>query len=66
MERVRAQGDSRPMAGNPAAMEELKSILTSREKLYADADFTVDTSDQNQQQSLQALLAVVQALALGE
>ncbi|MBX2826388.1 MAG: helix-turn-helix transcriptional regulator [Gammaproteobacteria bacterium] len=66
MERVQAQGDSRPMAGNPAAMEELKSILTSREKLYADADFTVDTSGQNEKQSLQALLAVVQPLTSPE
>ena len=37
MARVRAQGDERPMAGNPEAMEQLRSILTSREALYGKA-----------------------------
>ncbi|MEZ5801035.1 MAG: hypothetical protein R3D29_11965 [Nitratireductor sp.] len=40
MRRVREQGDERPMAGNPKAMEELKSILTSREAVYARAETT--------------------------
>lgn len=44
MSRVRGQGDERPMVGNPQAMEQLKSILTSREALYANADFTINTS----------------------
>ena len=44
MSRVRAQGDERPMAGNPEAMEQLKSILTSRESLYARAEAQLDTS----------------------
>jgi XRE family aerobic/anaerobic benzoate catabolism transcriptional regulator len=42
--RVVAQGDRRPMANNPAAMEELRSILSAREPVYAGADLTVETS----------------------
>ena len=30
MERVRAQGDLRPMAGNPAAMDQLRQLLERR------------------------------------
>ncbi|TQV79546.1 helix-turn-helix transcriptional regulator [Denitrobaculum tricleocarpae] len=44
MERVRAQGDRRPMAGNPAAMNDLRSILESRQQLYANAEMTFNTS----------------------
>ena len=44
MSRVRAQGDDRPMAGNPKAMEELNAILRSREALYGRAELTVNTS----------------------
>ncbi|HEY1927931.1 MAG TPA: helix-turn-helix transcriptional regulator [Caulobacteraceae bacterium] len=44
MERVLAQGDLRPMAGNRAAMEDLKSILESRTPFYAKADVTFNTS----------------------
>lgn len=59
MERVRRQGDTRPMAGNPAAMDELKTILTSRESLYAQSEAQVDTSDRTVEESLAALLAVI-------
>jgi len=44
MERVRSQGDERPMAGNPMAMQQLRSILTSREALYAEAEAAIETS----------------------
>lgn len=62
MDRVRRQGDERPMAGNPEAMEELKSILTSRESLYSAADAMVDTSQQTVAQSLRDLLDVIEPL----
>ncbi len=62
MQRVRAQGDERPMAGNPKAMEDLKSILTSREALYARAEATVNTSDQTLEESTQAILKEIEAL----
>ncbi|MEP0943331.1 MAG: helix-turn-helix transcriptional regulator [Rhizobiaceae bacterium] len=52
MERVRRQGDDRPMAGNPKAMDQLRSILTDREYLYARADAVVDTSGCRVEESL--------------
>ncbi|MFK7854747.1 MAG: helix-turn-helix transcriptional regulator [Granulosicoccus sp.] len=51
MNRVQDQGDQRPMVGNPRAMEQLKSILTSREALYANADITVNTSGRTLEES---------------
>jgi len=42
--RVVRQGDRRPMAGRPAAQEELRRILESRRPLYARARFQIDTS----------------------
>lgn len=59
MARVRAQGDERPMAGNPEAMEQLKSILTSREALYSKAEAQLDTSKQTPHRSLGDLLALI-------
>jgi XRE family aerobic/anaerobic benzoate catabolism transcriptional regulator len=44
MDRVRAQGDMRPMQGNPQAMIQLRQILKSREALYAQSDHVLDTS----------------------
>lgn len=55
MERVRAQGDMRPMAGNAEAMKELKLILSSRETLYARADRELDTSGRSVQECRSAL-----------
>lgn len=43
MERVRAQGDTRPMAGNPQAMRQLMQILKAREASYRRADLQFDT-----------------------
>jgi XRE family transcriptional regulator, aerobic/anaerobic benzoate catabolism transcriptional regulator len=42
--RVLRQGDKRPMADHPQAMSDLRSLLASRETLYALAAHTVDTS----------------------
>lgn len=39
------QQDPRPMAGDPNAMQQLRSILRAREPLYAMADYNIDTSD---------------------
>lgn len=44
MNRVIAQGDLRPMADNARAMDDLLSILKSREPLYAKADIVLDTA----------------------
>jgi XRE family aerobic/anaerobic benzoate catabolism transcriptional regulator len=51
MDRVRAQGDLRPMAGNPQAMEQLRQILKAREVLYAQAGYRLDTSERTIQTS---------------
>ena len=61
MDRVRAQGDERPMRGNSDAMEQLTSILTSREALYARAGTTLDTSACTLDQSLRSLIATIQS-----
>ena len=42
--RVVRQGDRRPMADHPQAMADLRSLLATREPLYASASRTVDTS----------------------
>jgi XRE family transcriptional regulator, aerobic/anaerobic benzoate catabolism transcriptional regulator len=55
MNRVVAQGDMRPMAGNKAAMDDLRQILTGRTALYGKADATIDTSELSLQQSLRQL-----------
>lgn len=59
MARVRAQGDERPMAGNPQAMQTLRGLLQNREALHARADVQLDTSGQPVEASLQHLLALI-------
>jgi XRE family aerobic/anaerobic benzoate catabolism transcriptional regulator len=59
MERVVAQGDMRPMAGNRESMHDLQRILTGREPLYRRADAEVDTSGKEVTGTLEALLAAV-------
>ena len=60
MSRVRAQGDLRPMAGNPAAMDELKATLAAREPLYGRADGIVQTSAKTRAQALADVLALIE------
>ena len=43
LERVRAQGDLRPMQGRPNAHQELEAILDERAELYAEANVHLDT-----------------------
>ncbi len=59
MGRVLAQGDLRPMAEGPQAMDDLKAILESRSALYAKADVEVRTSDKSEAEALATLLAAV-------
>jgi len=59
MKRVMAQGDMRPMANNVRAMEDLVSILKSREPLYAKAEATLTTTDKTPEQNLAELLRIV-------
>ncbi len=58
MSRVVAQGDLRPMSANPRAMDDLVSILNSREPLYAKADAALDTNGRSVEQSLAELAAL--------
>jgi XRE family transcriptional regulator, aerobic/anaerobic benzoate catabolism transcriptional regulator len=58
MDRVMAQGDFRPMGSNPRAMDELLSILRSREPLYAKADITLDTTGKASPQVLSELITL--------
>lgn len=59
MDRVRAQGDMRPMAGNPQAMIQLRQILKAREALYAQADHQLDTSGKSVEDSKAELIALI-------
>ena len=51
MSRVAAQGDMRPMAASPEAMDDLKRILAGRAAFYAKADLRFDTSAYTEEQA---------------
>ena len=59
MNRVIEQGDLRPMAENAKAMDDLVSILRSREPLYAKADRVLDTAGRKPEQSLRELTSLI-------
>jgi XRE family aerobic/anaerobic benzoate catabolism transcriptional regulator len=59
MGRVRKQGDLRPMADNRAAMDELRTILLSREPLYTRAAAEVDTAGLTVEEGAKRLIAAV-------
>ena len=61
MTRVKAQGDLRPMAGNPEAMAQLQALLRARDTLYAQADVALDTAGKSAEQSLEELAELVEA-----
>ena len=59
MQRVIEQGDFRPMAGAKEAMEDLRSILRSREDFYSKAAFQLNTSEQSLELTFKALKTLV-------
>jgi XRE family aerobic/anaerobic benzoate catabolism transcriptional regulator len=59
MARVRKQGDLRPMADDRSAMQELRTILTSREPLYGRAAAVVDTAGLSVEDAAARLAATV-------
>lgn len=61
MSRVVAQGDTRPMAANPEAMDDLRRILQGRAAFYSKADHLLDTSGKSLQQSFKQLKSLVAA-----
>ena len=63
MERVLAQGDTRPMHGNREAMDDLKNILESRAAFYSKADKSLDTSDMAQEEAIFNLIDQVSDVA---
>ena len=65
MKRVMAQGDMRPMANNARAMEDLVSILKSREPLYAKAEAVLGTTGKTPEQNLVELLRLIAVPTMG-
>jgi len=59
MSRVLAQGDLRPMADGPQAMDDLQAILDSRRALYARANAVVNTGGKTETQAFASLLAAI-------
>jgi XRE family transcriptional regulator, aerobic/anaerobic benzoate catabolism transcriptional regulator len=60
MKRVMAQGDMRPMAHSARAMDDLISILKSREPLYAKAEVALTTTGKTPEQNLSELLRLIE------
>jgi len=59
MSRVIAQGDMRPFKGRAAALDEIRKLLTDRDRLYGRAHAVVDTSGRTVRQSLTDLRRVI-------
>ena len=57
MNRVIAQGDMRPFKGRAAALEEIRKLLSDRDRLYARADVTIETSGRALKATLEELKA---------
>ena len=55
MNRVIAQGDMRPFKGRSAALDEIRQLLADRDRLYARANATIDTSGKTLKQTLSEL-----------
>jgi XRE family aerobic/anaerobic benzoate catabolism transcriptional regulator len=55
MSRVIAQGDMRPFKGRAAAQDEIRKLLADRDRLYARADVTIETSGKTVRQSLEQM-----------
>jgi len=58
-QRVLEQGDARPMASRPDAMEELRSLLRARRALYERASHVIDTSALGLERSIDKLVKIV-------
>jgi XRE family aerobic/anaerobic benzoate catabolism transcriptional regulator len=65
MRRVMAQGDFRPMAHNREAMADLIAILDARSADYARAEATLDTSGDDEAESVRKLVAIAQRYMTG-
>lgn len=61
MNRVRAQGDLRPMAVSKEAMADLKTILAGRAAFYTKADLVLNTSAQDLEATFERLREMVRS-----
>ncbi len=59
MNRVWAQGDLRPMEGNPAAMQQLRKLLDERNADYARSHYSVNTSGRAPDLAHESLVSLV-------
>jgi XRE family transcriptional regulator, aerobic/anaerobic benzoate catabolism transcriptional regulator len=57
--RVLGQGDTRPMANRSSAMAELRSILSIRSPLYAEAEQTIDTGSVRVNEAVRLIAAQI-------
>ena len=60
MDRVIKQGDLRPMASNPKAMDDLHNILKERKHLYNLADITLSTENKSENRSYKDLKKIIE------
>ena len=60
MDRVIKQGDLRPMASNPKAMDDLHNILKERKHLYNLADITLSTENKSENSSYKDLIKIIE------
>jgi len=60
MARVIAQGDMRPFKGRSAALDEIRTLLADRDRLYRRADLVLDTTGKSTRTSFSQLLSLVQ------
>jgi XRE family transcriptional regulator, aerobic/anaerobic benzoate catabolism transcriptional regulator len=60
MARVIAQGDMRPFRGRSAALDEIRTLLADRDRLYRRADVVLDTTGKSTRASFSQLLSLVQ------
>jgi len=66
MQRVIAQGDFRPIAGNDGAMDDLRRILREREGSYRAADYTLNTSARSAADCVEELISVLPQLSAAQ
>ncbi len=65
MQRVIDQGDLRPMARNPEAMQDLRAILDARQDAYGRADAALDTSGRTVEDCLEELSGLIRTMTGG-
>ncbi|KAB2847441.1 MAG: helix-turn-helix domain-containing protein [Hyphomicrobiaceae bacterium] len=62
LSRVARQGDTRPMRGNPKALDQLKLLLVQRESEYARAESALDTTGKTPEQCVSELERIAGAI----